>query len=42
VVTDGQLRLADGARVEVVRPAAEKGAEPVGQKPGSAEATTGE
>lgn len=42
VVTDGQLRLADGAQVEVVQPAAEKRAGPVGAKPGSAEATTGE
>jgi multidrug efflux system membrane fusion protein len=42
VVTDGQFRLVDGARVEVVQPAAEKGAGPVGAKPGSAEATTGE
>jgi hypothetical protein len=28
--------------VEVLQPAAEKGAGPVGAKPGSAEATTGE
>jgi multidrug efflux system membrane fusion protein len=35
VVTDGQFRLVDGARVEVVQPPAEKG-------PASAEAKTGE
>ncbi len=37
VVTDGQFRLVDGARVEVVQPAAEKAPEPAA---GAALATT--
>jgi multidrug efflux system membrane fusion protein len=42
VVTDGQFRLVDGARVEVVQPAAEPGAGAVGATTGSAEAKTAE
>ncbi len=46
VVTDGQFRLVDGARVEVVQPAAEKAPEPaagaVAATTGSAEAKTAE